>query len=391
MKILCIYPFLDLDYNSIAQSILYLGAQGHEVKVITVRKAVTTKGGIESEPVSEYHNVTIYRPFESFKEQFSASEECVGKALACVGEFRPDLVYCSLQHNMKLARKLSAHFKVPLVLLVEFARDPARLLPWKGMGLMKRWGLSWILTPAARLYWRSLVNSSDAVMVTNPADKRFMEEMAGRGKDATYVPWCTQVPELDPGKRMPCTALHAGGLIRMKNAGALAPAMEILLNKTPTEHFIVVGRGRYGKAVRGLVKRYPGRVTYHEELPREKVLELIAEAGYAFLPAREGALAFIGDCWGLKLPLVSLYNPAGLLVPGKDAIVTNGMRGLADSVNRLLEDPRLGNRIADAAHERYLAQNTAESVGSHFEKVYKRVLERRPSGRSDKTLVCSAS
>jgi glycosyltransferase involved in cell wall biosynthesis len=192
----------------------------------------------------------------------------------------------------------------------------------------------------------------------------------------TYVPWCTEIPDLEHYDRPRDwkTGIHVGGLNRFKNAQELAPAVRTLLDETDTEHFTVVGPGPYAAAIQALARTYSNRVTYIESLPRHEALTLMAKAGYALLTAKEGALGFMGDCFGLKLPLLSLYNPGGLLKPGEDALVTEGRAGLAAAARRMLEDEALRVRITSTAHARYITENTAAAVGQQYEAVFERVL-----------------
>ncbi len=376
MKILCVYPWLDPEFSSAAEAILELGRRGHEVVALSVRRASSYKGEMEFAAKSEYPGVTFHRPLLSLKEQFGASKDAIDKARACLTGFVPDIVFCSLQHNMKMSEALARDFDVPIVLLVEFARDPANLLPLRGMGRLRQLRLDWLMTPAARVYWWRLARRTEAIIVTNPVDRPHLEGMTLSGKEVQYVPWCNQLPEMDEVERIPNTGIHVGGLNRFKNSGELAQSIRVLLEETPTEHFTVIGPGPCAASIKRLAQDCSEGVTYIESLPRRKALELMAQADYAFLTAKQGALGFIGDSWGLQLPLVSLHNPSGLLEPGEDSFVSGGIDRLADSVNRMLADQRLRDRIARGGHERYLAENTAAVVATRYEELFQRVIER---------------
>lgn len=377
VRLLCLFPVLDVGVNSIAEVPLYLGRKGHVIRVLTTRSAATSKGTVSNVARSEYTNVTICRPYKSMRDLFSGSDAAKSLAIAAMADFRPDVILCSLQHNMPLARGLAEVYGVPIVLHVEFAADPCNLLPVRGMGVAQRLHMGWAMKPFARMFWRGLMRSVAAAMTTNAGDIPHLKRLSLYGREVTYVPWCNQVPEMEAATQELDVGVHIGGLTRFKNAQQLPRAIEMILSQTATRRFVVIGPGPYGRQIQELASKYPGRVDYREYVPREEALRVLANSGYGLLTSRDGALGFIGDCRAMRLPLVSLHNPRGVLTDNKDAIVTGGVAQLVPCVNRLLSDASLRSRVSEGAHVRYLRENTARSVGDHWEGVLQRVLESR--------------
>ena len=106
MNIVCIYPYLTLEYNSIAQVPLYIAEQGHKVLIITSRNVKGLKGSFSS-PVDEDHgNLSFYRVYDTSTDLRERPELAWDEVERKVKDFNADLVYCSGEFNIKLARLL---------------------------------------------------------------------------------------------------------------------------------------------------------------------------------------------------------------------------------------------------------------------------------------------
>jgi len=213
-----------------------------------------------------------------------------------------------------------------------------------------------VLEPVSRAVARAAVRRADAVRTVSPFTSSLVRAL-GVEPAATFTtyydvsPFAATPPvPLPPEPR----ALFVGVLERYKNVHGLAEAWRLAAARVPDATLRLVGRGRERAVAESLVRDFPGRVTWDEQLPPEEVAAALDAATVLVLPSFSEGLprvameAFargrgvVGARAG-GIPDIVEDGRSGLLVPAGDA------HALADALVRVLSDPQLARALADGA------------------------------------------
>jgi glycosyltransferase involved in cell wall biosynthesis len=158
-------------------------------------------------------------------------------------------------------------------------------------------------------------------------------------------------------------------LERFKNAAELVEAIPLILDRSDTECFIVIGPGKYALYIKQLAERYGQRLKYVESVPISDAMCMLQSAGYGYTPVTDCGLGFIGDCWGTGTPLITTHELDGFLHKNIDTLVADGIGNLPKTINTLLKSEDLYERMRQNGRERYLSNHTAQSVAEEYLKV----------------------
>lgn len=370
MRFLFIYPFCSPEVNSISGGPLYLGANGHDVLLITSQLADSLKGRVSAPEHEKIGNTVFYRPYPNSKDIIQRPSLCWDEVYAMVKDFKPDVIFGFGEFNYKLPLRLSRAFKLPLYVYMEYLRPEKVAFPMRGRTLFRR------LLP--RLHdWLSdrflhyLANQSKGFMYAYYGDGKYAEKVKAYGVPVHYVPWCNEVygrtEDVNPNqKKDKLAGIYVGSLAGFKNAAELVKAIPIILDKTSTTTFTVVGPGEYAEKIKQLVDEYPKRLFYKESVPRSEAMKMIRGAGYGFTPVKDCGLGFIGDCWASETPLVSMYDLEGFLKEGIDTLVVNDMDKLPEAINELFVSDEMFNEYQRNGVQRYRQDYTAEAAGKSY-------------------------
>jgi glycosyltransferase involved in cell wall biosynthesis len=221
-----------------------------------------------------------------------------------------------------------------------------------------------LLEPVSRAVARAAVRHADAVRTVSPFTSSLVRAL-GVEPAATFTtyydvsPFAATPPAPLPVE--PC-ALFVGVLERYKNVHGLAEAWRLAAPRVPDATLHLIGRGRERAVAEALVRDFPGRVTWEEQVPPEEVAAALDAATVLVLPSFSEGLprvameAFargrgvVGARAG-GIPDIVEDGRSGLLVPPGDA------RALADALVRVLSGSELAQTLADgaaAARERWL-------------------------------------
>jgi len=195
-----------------------------------------------------------------------------------------------------------------------------------------------------------------------------------------YVPWCTETDSDEliiddlrkPNKR---TGIHIGSLEDFKNAPELVKAIPLILDKSETDNFIVVGPGKYSSDIIKLADLYTPRLKYIESVPRLEALRLLRSAGYGYTQVIDSGIGFVGDCWGTGTPLITTHDLDGLLQKDVDTLIANDLQELPQTINSLINSEKLYNQLKHNGLKRYKNTYTARAVGEEFLKVLSKVID----------------
>ena len=357
MRILAIYPGLNPDVNDIAQALIHIAEQGHDVLVMTARQNMS-KSVSNEKRYQQVGPLEIHRPFSTFREMVWFPQRRQGDVKAIADRFQPDVVFCSQEYNMRIAHMLQERYNVPLVLAVEFAgmisrgEFKNRILP----RMMPLWGV-----PSGVRYWEWLRQCASAIITYNPMDVPILEELSSGGTPVTYVPWCNQLPEdfVAPPKREK-RMIYIGGFAKKKNTDALGWIVPEILSNTPTESALLIGSGEI-QVVTYLQQKLGERVEYIPGCSRLDALNYIASSHFSFTTMKIGFGGLIGDSWAVETPLVTVPGNTALKHT-INALVPESSETLSQTVMRLYEEPELFLQLQRGGRYEY-GLHSAENVG----------------------------
>ena len=218
-----------------------------------------------------------------------------------------------------------------------------------------------LLTPLADRIATSAVRRADSTRAVSTFTANLIQEARGIPASAVLTPFsdlsafAERPPEGLPSRP---TVLFVGALEAYKNVTGLDAAWRILAERVPEAALVIVGRGTQWKIVERLVREYPDRVTHHEWLDPLAVAAALDQATLLVLPSwpeglgrvvieafARGRAVVATDAGGI--PDLVAHEREGLLVaPGNVA-------ELAASLERVLSNPALAERLGAAARERY--------------------------------------
>ncbi len=373
MKLLFIYPFCSPEVNSISGGPLYLGANGHEILLVTSRVANSLKGRVSAPEQEKFDGLEFYRPFAHSREIIDNPFVCWEQLEKKIDAFQPDAIFGFGEFNYKLLFRIKARFEIPLYLYMEYLRQEKIAYPMRGRSMIRRF-LPNINNWLAFLFQKKLSKNVEAIMYAYYGDRVYAEKVKAYGASVHYVPWCnevygrTEVIEKNSNKDR-TAGIYIGSLEGFKNAAELVKAIPIILEQTNTSTFTVVGPGAYAVEIKKLLKQYPNRLCYKESIPRSEAMQMIRNAGYGFTPVKDCGLGFIGDCWSSSTPLISIYDLEGFLHNDVDTMVINDIENLSSSVNNLIKTEALYNSYCEKGLRRYNQNYTAQAVGERYLKL----------------------
>lgn len=184
------------------------------------------------------------------------------------------------------------------------------------------------------------------------------------------------------GDRTRPVVLMVGRLIHWKGMDLGIEAFLRLSGRFPDAELLILGVGPEERRLKSRVsKGAEGRITFLGQRPRGEVLGLMRSASALLVPSmKDGGTWVIYEAMACELPVVCVdyAGPAELVEEGCGIKVPIGsprevVAGLASGLERLLEDPAEGRRIAVRAKahlaERYLWDRLGEQMNRYYARV----------------------
>jgi hypothetical protein len=314
----------------------------------------------------------IYNNFKDYNEMGFLPQLKLSQVLSIASTLKPDLILCHLAENMFLALELQKHLKIPIVLHVEIASNIASskfIGSWPG-----RFAKTLMRQPIkGASYWSWLCEKANAIITSEPRDKPLLHLLSKHGKPMYYLPWPAHIPDDCnlPTARNKLRAIYAGTLLSNKNTQQFEWIIPLILQKTLTNEFVVIGAGSHASIIKKLKQQYGPAIQHIPALPRCAVLQLIAGSYYAFTPVKEGGWGFLGDCWGTRTPLLMLNNI--FLSDKLNICVANSNDELVRKIDRLYEDPLFYQQTQDVGYEMY-TMRSADTVGDELLSILQKTL-----------------
>lgn len=206
-------------------------------------------------------------------------------------------------------------------------------------------------------------NNADAILVRTSNTLEFIPK---RFRSKTKIVLETSIEEQvfeykRTTKQSPFELIFTGRLVPFKNVLCLVHALDYI-----SEHYqynlTIIGSGSEKEKLKKHLRNKPHkhRVTFHEEMPREQVLQKLSKSDiYVFPSLREGGSWALMEAMAVGVPVVCLnWTGMGIITDSKSAVhlpLSNPKQmpqDLARALCELMDQPERLKQIGDAGRER---------------------------------------
>jgi glycosyltransferase involved in cell wall biosynthesis len=297
-------------------------------------------------------NIPIYRFYKDLYEMFMFPNKKIDKVLEVADKLKPDLIFCSQELNIRLALAIQSKINKPIVLLVE---DAGRISKGEFYNSIKMKALFryFGIPTSGPSFWSWLSEKSATLITCHPRDELSLTKLSLHNKPVFYLPWPSFVNEDEYStEKEDNTGIYVGSLYPFKNTQEFETTIPLILEKTPTKKFTIIGPGPHQPIVKKLEAKYGEKIAYYDNMPRSKTLKLISSCSFAYSPVKVGGWGFIGDCWSVRTPIVMTHND-DYMVNNTNGLVSDDFKGLIENINRLYEDNSLYKKLQSNGYMEY--------------------------------------
>ncbi len=347
-----------MQVNDNAHMLIRLKERGLKLVIVT-GKSMALKGEGNLPIYEDMDGIPIHRLYENPQEMFLFPGRRLNEVLEIAEDLKPDIILCEPELNIRLALLVQKHLKKPIVLLVESA---GRLLSGEVHSTLKmKTVMSLFGIPHGPKFWSWLCEKADVLITSSPKDNKILDQLSKHNKPVFYLPWPSHIPEgfENAVKRENGVGLYIGSLYPFKNTQEFEKTLPLILEKTKTKQFVVVGSGPHASVVRKIQKQYGQSIRYISHLSRTESLRLMSESFYAYTPIKIGGWGFIGDCWSTKTPIIMTHNDDDYVLNNVNALVAENENDFIENINRLYNDSELYQKLQTNGYEEYRKRNAA--------------------------------
>jgi glycosyltransferase involved in cell wall biosynthesis len=313
--------------------------------------------------------IPIYRLYKNLQDMFLFPNKGLSKILKIAQDLKPDVIFCSQELNMRLALLIQKFIKKPIVLLVE---DAGRILSGEAYTSPKiKAAMLFFGIPSGPRFWGWLCEKSNILITCNPRDEQKLGLLSQYSKPVFYLPWPSHVPTdlASKSPRETGRGIYVGSLYPFKNTQEFEKTLPLILEKTKTKEFIVVGAGPHTPIIKTLHQKYGPVINYIDYLSRTDALKLISTSYYAYSPVKIGGWGFIGDCWSVGTPIVMTHNDDDYVINGENALLAKDFAGLVENINFLLESKEVFDKLQLNGFKEY-GKRKADVVGDQLFNIF---------------------
>lgn len=372
LNILVLIPGISKEHNDNASLFVHLAKNDNKICVIAGRSLALKGSGYLPER-EEWDGVQIYRPYRDLYDAFRFPGKLISLTNV-IREFRPHVIFCMQEMNMRsaiIARKLLGK-SIPVVLLVE---DAGRIASGEYYASLKaRMALIAMLrVTKGHGFWNWLQGHTDAIITCQPNDVVNLNRLTRQVK-VVFLPWCSELPsEFSPSQEKVRRGIYVGSLHPKKNTAEFKQTIPEILENSPTDEFVVIGRGQDARIIEELRERFEDRLVHIPGVTRLDALRLISSSSYGYSPAKPpiGAWGFTLDCWGVGTPLIVTHYD-GYVEPMRNAILSSPP-DVSDAVNGLLSNSELSRRLVMNGLETYRG-HSPKIVATALNQIFQQVV-----------------
>jgi glycosyltransferase involved in cell wall biosynthesis len=346
--------------NDNAAMLVRLHDKGAQPIVIT-SMSMGLKGHGKLPRYENMDGVPIHRLYRNSDEMFLFPHRQSVKVLQIAKSLRPDLIFCSQEMNIRLALMIQKYLDRPIAVLVE---DAGRIFSGASNNsprtrfLMNLFGMP----SGNKKFWFWLCEKAGVLITCHPRDQKILSSLSN-GKPVFYLPWPSYVPsDFEPSTiREKTQGIYVGSLFPFKNTQEFKWTLPLILEKTNTKQFVIIGPGPHAAIIKKLKQKYSNRICYIPQVSRNDALRAISSSFFAYTPVRTGGWGFIGDCWSMKTPIVMTHDD-NYVSSNVNALVSKTDSDLVENINQLYNDAGLYKKLQSNGYEEY-TKRTAEVVG----------------------------
>jgi glycosyltransferase involved in cell wall biosynthesis len=296
LRVLAIYPAFDVQLNEMA--IAWRTLCEREALECTVLAGVNSplKGQSSEVKHEQYANLSIHR--------FPAPLQTTKDVLSVAQQVKPNLIFCAVAINMRVALAIQETTCAPIVLHNEYFLDDTMMVRRRHY-----LGINLLRAIESAVYRGWLARRTALILSSNPKD--FENPNHRRCPTLHYLPW----PHPYQGSITPFhqrdknLSVYIGSIFRAKGADVLCYYYSCLLRKQPGFKLVVVGPSldRVGqKALQILKDIGQQRVVIQPKCSRAEALNLISRSLFVFSPGRRLGWGLIGDAWVTGTPVLAV-------------------------------------------------------------------------------------
>ena len=367
MNILCIYPGMNKQVNDNAYMLIRLHEKGVKLAIVAGR-SMGLKGEGNLPKYENMDGIPIHRLYSNLQEMFLFPHKGLSKILEIAGDLKPDLIFCSQELNMRLALLIQKSLKKPIVLLVE---DAGRIFSGESYNSRKMKSIMSLFgIPSGSKLWLWLCEKANVLITCSPKDQQILGLLSKHNRPIFYLPWPSYIPiELErESTRKNGRGIYVGSLYPFKNTQEFEKTLPLILEKSKTQEFVVVGTGPHAPIIKKLEHSYGKAIRYVNHLSRTEALRLISNSYYAYSPVKIGGWGFIGDCWSVGTPIVMTHND-NYVTNNVNALVAENMDDLVKNIDGLYEDAELYKKLRINGYKEY-DKRKADVVGDELNNIF---------------------
>jgi colanic acid/amylovoran biosynthesis glycosyltransferase len=386
--------FPRLSETFVAAELVELQRQGEHVTVFAISRP---DEAVRHAFLDELRLTVVYLPYRPVREPIRVVRALVRAARAAPRGLLRASAYCLWPPRRKGLRRLlqAVVLRDELVAAridhahAHFATAAARLanLAWRMDGP------TYSVTAHAKDIWHSEVRADHlrdklghATFVATVSEQNRLHLGAVLGRDAAVhvVPNSVDLRRLCRGPRRrpePRLVVSVARLVEKKGLADLVEACARLHRGGRQVRLEVAGDGPERRALEHAAVRARLDVTFHGALAHERVVDLYRRACVFALPCvvssngdRDGLPTAVLEAMALGVPVVttSVNGLADLVVHGETGLVVpeHAPDALAEAIARLLDTPRLADRLAVAARTRVEAGFALERSASRLRALF---------------------
>ncbi len=350
-----------------------LKEKGAKIAFITGKTSGARANGIKLPSYEIDDGIPIHRFYSDPYEIAFLPRRRLKNVLNIAEQLNPDIIYCKGADITQLASMVSKRLKIPLVVHVEIASG---IISEKFVGSMKLRAIRLLsgLPIRGPQLWSWACKKADALITSHPPDQQILDSLSEHGKPVYYLPWPANIPEgcKLQSKRESKRGIYAGLLVPFKNTQEFEWVLPLILKKTPTKEFVVIGTGTHSVIIQKLKQQFGDAIKYIPSLPRSEVIEMVSGSYYAFTPVAKGGWGFMGDCWATETPLIMLNNV--FMSKELDSCVARNGEDLVQKINQLYEDPLFYLKLQKVGSDAY-SKRTADAVGDELFAILSRTID----------------
>jgi glycosyltransferase involved in cell wall biosynthesis len=371
LNILCVFPGMSKQVNDNAYMLIRLRDKGAKLTIVACR-SMGLKGEGNLPTYENMDGIHIHRLYENSQDMFLFPCKRLNRILEIAKDLKPDLIFCDQELNMRLALLIQKHLKKPIVLLVE---DAGRIFSGETYDNRKmKTIMSFFGIPHGSKFWSWLCEKANVLITCSPRDQQILGLLSKHNRPVFYLPWPSHIPSdfEYASTRENGRGIYIGSLYPFKNTQEFEKTLPMLLEKSKTQQFVVVGTGPHAPIIKKLEQLYGEAIHYVKHLSRTEALRLISNSYYAYSPVKIGGWGFIGDCWSMKTPIVMTHND-NYVINNVNALVARNENDLVANINRLYEDTHLYQNLQTNGYEEY-SKRKADVVGDKLYSILTKVL-----------------